>query len=353
MRRSTRMKLLCAYLQVVGLVLGVITGVVFYSPIENDLSNLGMKYVSRHLSPVFCEGVSIQSKISETDINTDVKFSAYLMDREPEVLGKYNMISYNETYVKFVPMNGYVHQQFYFLQGSFVHVTANVQSTTTLLVIKGYKNFKSGASSDDTFSCEDCFLYTYTFFPEEPKYDVEVSIIESDDYFFVYQTGGIKDGWVTTNYRFRRTVYDTFDCIDDCKNISNCDFLFPDITGSYGVVIQREKSNFQELVNIQTMCITRVWMFTILFFTLPLIIVIVGSCCIYAYCKEPDTLMSASTRSRRSRSFTIQRSASPLLTGTTYPNYSTVFMPPKYEDVIKTRNGALPSYAEATGGEEN
>ena len=137
MSRSTRMKLLFIYLQVIGVILGVVTGVVYFGPVSNRLEPTGMKYVFRHLSPVFCEGVAIESKM--WDVTSPETFTAYLVDMKPEIDSNKRQ-TYNESITKYISKDTHAYQTFYLLEGSSVRLTLVTQSLSMLYVVQGRRN---------------------------------------------------------------------------------------------------------------------------------------------------------------------------------------------------------------------
>ncbi|XP_033760804.1 uncharacterized protein LOC117342701 [Pecten maximus] len=334
MKRTLRVKLLWAYMMILGLTTGVVTGVVLFGSVDTEMSLSDMRIVDRKLSSVFCDNVDIESE------NFDSMFDAYFMKHKPTILPGIRE-TYNETYSKFIEEKSDVYKQFYLLTGSTVKITGQVDSYIELSLIRGQDNFDKYLDSD--MQCIECVLEWRSMF----KYGVEninFDIMDTDLYFFVF-VSRLEDTWIDLHFRLRRTVYDTSQNIGYCPDATSCVFDFDMSTSETPVVLIHAKaSNKQhfdvEPITIQTSCVGRSWLFVIIFFGLPTFLSIILSILIISRCSDPQPQQELPQNSR----YPDERT--PLLWDTIRAP-AVVVLPPKYEDIVRADNN-LPSYEEAT-----
>lgn len=336
MKRTTRVKLLWAYMMILGLITGIVTGVVIFGSVDTEMSLSDMRIVTKKLSPAFCDNVDIENQ------GYDSTFDAYFMKHKPDILPDIRE-TYNETYSQFIEKNYYAMKQFYLLAGSKVKITGTVDSYIELNLIQGRGNLNKYL--DSGLECIDCILDSRSLFRYQDNNLLHFDIFSTEDYFFVF-VSRIDDAWIDLRFSLRRTVYDTSQYLDQCTGETSCVFDYNMGNSETPVVLIHAKpshnDHFDEnTITIRTSCVGRSWLFVLIFFGLPALLSIIISILIVYRCSEPQPEPSVTQRTRGPDERT------PLLWDTVH-SPAVVVLPPKYEDIFQA-DDSLPSYEEATG----
>ncbi|XP_060084059.1 uncharacterized protein LOC132563317 [Ylistrum balloti] len=332
MKRTLRMKLLWVYMVVLGLTTGVVTGVVIFGSVQTEMAMSDMRVIDKKMSNVFCDSVDIESDSFES------KFDAFFMKNTPEILPDIQK-PYNESYTQFVEQNSFVTKRFYLLTGSAVTLTGFVKSFTELNLIRGEDNYNNYVDSGK--QCMDCVEDSWSLL-EDRDNNIHIDIEDTDVYLFVF-VSSIEDTWIDMRFSLLRTVYDTSNHLDVCMDTITCVFDY-DITDSKTPVVilyakASKKHHYDEgSIFIETSCVSRSWIFVLIFFGIPTFLSIVISIFIFRRCSDPQPEVTYNAVRSNERT--------PLLWDTARAP-AVVILPPKYEDIIGTDND-LPSYEEAT-----
>jgi hypothetical protein len=299
-----------------------------------------MRKVPKSFSKTFCDGVSITSHNSE--------FTAYLFDRQPPQTANLKEVTFRkETRVAY---NNYEYWGFYLLSGSVIQVSACPDDSLEFTIIQGKKNFKDFQNGDSLYSCSVYSRSTNCFFniPATFQYTVEAD----EEYYLIFSNRvlGSYGIDVVANFTLKRRLYDVGNSESECSNSlssSSCDLYFPSGNSNPVIILNvTSSSDMEGDSEIDVVCISRDWVYVMIFFLVPLVLGALGTVFIIKkFRKKPrQTATSTQSSSQYSALPSVVEENSSVVPSAPVPGYGAVAPPPKYEDTT----GSPPSYEEAT-----
>lgn len=337
MQRSTRIKILWAWLIVLSTASSVFIGCVVFAPTNQKASPSDMLPIKDNVDFLFCEKIQV--------ISTGYNFNSYVETGDLVISANKRELFSQKTSL-FADREGYSIIPFYFLPTTNVFIRHGVSQPIIVYVIAGVKNLQKWKNYR---TCDNCYVSKHYLFPEDSgtdseNNDIRLSITKEDNYFIVYSNDNIYETWVRLNLRLDRSVYDlnnaTFYCVG--QTICDIDLKNPKDHAVIWITPNQINPNLADAAdnNIAVKCVPRIWAYLLLHGIPVLFIGICGSILMQKLCRDADDddLSERSSLLGRSRS----RSNLP-------PTYSSVILhPPKYEDIV--RDDGLPSYSEAVAG---
>lgn len=340
MQRSTRIKILWAWLIVLSTASSVFIGCVVFAPTNQKASPSDMLPIKDNVDFLFCEKVAVSS--------TGYHFNAYV-ETGDLIISADKREPFSQTTSLLVDREAYSIIPFYFLPTTYLFIRHSVPEPIIVYVIAGVKNLQKWKNYR---TCDNCYVSKHYLFPNdsgpgsqwEQSNDIRLSITKEDNYFIVYSNDNIDETWVRLNLSLDRSVYDLNNSAVYCTGQTMCDIDLknPKDHAVIWITPSQINSNLADAAdnNITVKCVPRIWAYLLLHGIPVLFIGICGSILMQKMCRDADD----DDLSERSSLLGSSRSGSALP-----PTYSSVILhPPKYEDIV--RDEGLPSYSEAVAG---
>lgn len=327
MNKTTKIKILWAWLIILASTSGVILYCGVYSPIDRLATPSDMIAVSDHVNFLFCEELKIKSP--------GLQFNAYLVLGDLEVDSQATKRTIQTT-AMFVSARNYDYFAFYFLKDSSLTLQHCSKKFMTVYVIIGNSNFEDW--KNDQY-CGDCY-FTRHYVPSKSNCSPNqystftIDILVEEEYFIVYSNDNYEDAWVDLHIDMDRRVYDLRNATPICTETTECDLFLeaPNQTPLFWVMDYYNLGEHNHPL-ASTKCIPRIWAFLVIHGFPVLLIGILATFIIQRTHRRANELNRVTERT-------------PLLIDASLPpSYSTVMLdPPKYEDI--SRLCEPPSYTE-------
>lgn len=341
--QSFQVRILTLWAWIVAIVLTTSLITVFHvnktQKIEATITD--MRKVPNSMSETFCDGASISSGSSQ--------FTAWLFDGEPSVnTNDLQQVTFRKkTQIKY---NKYEYWGFYLLSNSVIHISTCPDSSLEFLIIQGNKNFKEFQNGDCFYTCSVFSRSTSCNFNKPNMYhykvlaDEEYYLIFANRYLLPYPTD------VAVNFTLEKRLYNLGNSVSECSNSltsSSCTLHFPSLNLHPSIVLNvTSSSDMEGDAEIKVACISRKWVYVMVFFIVPLVLGALGTALIVKKYRKQSRQTPTSTQTSAPFSalpsvLEESESASSYAPGS---GYGAVESPPKYEDAT----GSPPSYEEAT-----
>ena len=302
-----------------------------------------MRKVPMSPSKTFCKAVSLSSSRSS--------FTAFLVDGDPitdsqdsrtDIFTKKTAIAYNN----------YEYWGFYLLKNSLIEISACPDTSLDFAIVRGKEDFENFKNGECTYSCTVFRKTTYCNRHSEPeKYHYKVT--QEDEHYLFFSNRFILPfpTNLEVNITLVRYLYDLNSYVSKCSNsqpFSKCTLEFPLHSHPSIVLNVTSSSDLEGDAEIEVMCVSRKWVYVMIFFILPLVLGGLGTILIIRkYRKKPEhTATSTASSSPFSTLPSIQedrgttesrtRTSSGYGAVTSLPKYETATEnPPSYEDAMK------------------
>ncbi|OWF40557.1 uncharacterized protein LOC110463631 [Mizuhopecten yessoensis] len=343
--RKSRIKMLWMYVLMIGLVIGITIGVVFYGSLFTDISASDMKVIDGKLSHLFCDSVNIDTANPTSDF---APFSAYIVGTPLKIDPTHKENYGFQLSFDFHQPWTYATRQFYLLSGSSAKLFCpQVTGIMGVVIIKGQANYTEFIQDSPNYQCVGC-EYAHVIYNERHSGPNSWTFSDTDEYFFVFI--GQESLWASCELDLTRTAYKTDISTSSCYKVTTCEFSLglEESNPPKQIIVKLEpdkvasgKRYMYSTTSIQSTCVARLWVYIVLFLCCPGIVCIILSVLIYKFCADP-------VEDDDDDDDDISDEQSPLLWDSA-PSYSGVVVtePPKYEDIMADNDNQLPSYEEA------
>lgn len=309
-----------------------------------DATVTDMRKVPQTVSDSFCSGA--------TNTSYDSSFTAFLIDGEPVVSGNdvQNVTFRKNTNIAY---NNYEYWGFYLLKNSIIEISACPDSVLDFMIVRGEESFNRFKNEDCTYSCSVFYKSSSCNFNRPDRFHYNVP--KDDEYYLIYANSRYILPFpinVAVNFTLEKRIYDLQNSVVECSNSQgspSCTLPFSSLHSHPSIVLNVTSSSDLEGDSvIKVACISKDWVYVMLFFILPVVVGGLGTLLIVKkYRKKPDS-NRAMTSTQSSAPFAplppVLEQSQSVDSGRHGLGYGTLMAPPKYEETT----GKPPTYEEAT-----